>query len=749
MKYKFSKIITVVLFLIFSEAKIVYSEAIKEFKIIGNDRIPSETIIMFSGIKTNDFVSTNELNKVLKKLYNTNFFENISINIVENVLEIRVKENPIIEKISYDGIKSNKINQLIKDNSTLRSRSSYNELSLKKDLENIKFVLKELGYYFPIIDTYVENLNENKVNITYQIALGEKAKIKKISFIGDKKFKDRKLKSIIISEENKFWKFVTNKKFVNQRIIELDKRLLKNYYLNKGYYNVVVDSSFAKLVNEKDFELIYNIQANEKYYFNDLKISLPNNFDKKNFISLDKLFKDLKGEPYSISKVEKILDEIDKITLLEQYQSITASVNENIDNKNINLEFLINETDQLIVEKINIYGNNVTKETVIRNQLEIDEGDPYNEILANKSINNLKSLNFFKNVSSNVTEGSSTQSKEINITVEEKPTGEISAGAGIGTSGSSISFGVKENNYLGSGIALSSNVTLTDESLKGLLSVTNPNFKNSDKAVSLSIEAIEIDRLKAYGYKTNKTGLSLSSNFEYLKNFRVGVGNSNYYEKIDTDKTASLKQKSQEGNYWDSFLNLSFDYDTRNQKFQTTEGFRSQYFIDLPMLSETATLQNTYIYKYFTELYENNISTASFYLRTSTSLKDKDIKLSERILLPSNRLRGFQRGKIGPKDGDDFIGGNYAATLNFASTIPQLLQNAENIDFLFFLDIGNVWGVDYFDGDDEGSEIRSSTGIGIDWLTPVGPLNFTLATVLNKASNDKTETFRFSLGTSF
>ena len=281
MKYKFSKIITVVLFLIFSEAKIVYSESIKEFKIIGNDRIPSETIIMFSGIKTNDFVSTNELNKVLKKLYNTNFFENISINIVENVVEIKVKENPIIEKISYDGIKSNKINQLIKDNSTLRSRSSYNELSLKKDLENIKFVLKELGYYFPIIDTYVENLNENKVNITYQIALGEKAKIKKISFIGDKKFKDRKLKSIIISEENKFWKFVTNKKFVNQRIIELDKRLLKNYYLNKGYYNVVVDSSFAKLVNEKDFELIYNIQANEKYYFNDLKISLPNNFDKK------------------------------------------------------------------------------------------------------------------------------------------------------------------------------------------------------------------------------------------------------------------------------------------------------------------------------------------------------------------------------------------------------------------------------------------------------------------------------------
>ena len=136
-------------------------------------------------------------------------------------------------------------------------------------------------------------------------------------------------------------------------------------------------------------------------------------------------------------------------------------------------------------------------------------------------------------------------------------------------------------------------------------------------------------------------------------------------------------------------------------------------------------------------------------MRSSNSLKSKDIKLSERIIIPSNRLRGFERGKVGPKDGDDFIGGNYAATINFTSTIPQVLENAENIDFLVFFDVGNVWGVDYFDGDDEGSEIRSSTGIGIDWLTPVGPLNFTLSTTLNKADKDKTETFRFNLGTSF
>ena len=337
----------------------------------------------------------------------------------------------------------------------------------------------------------------------------------------------------------------------------------------------------------------------------------------------------------------------------------------------------------------------------------------------------------------------------INITIEEKPTGEITAGAGVGTSGNTIAFGVRENNYLGKGISLDTNVSLSDESLKGLFSVTNPNYKNSDKLVYFSAEAIETDRLTAFGYKTNKTGFSVGTNFEFLDDFNLGLGNSNYYEKIDTDSTASARQRLQEGNYFDSFLNINFDYDKRNQKFQTSDGIRSQYFIDLPLLSETATFTNTYLFKYFTELYENNVSNISLYLRSSTSLKNEDIKLSERIILPSSRLRGFERGKIGPKDGEDFIGGNYAAAINFSSTIPQILENSENIDVIFFIDAGNVWGVDYFDGDDEGSEIRSSIGLGLDWLTPIGPLNFTLATAITKAESDKTETFRFNLGTTF
>ena len=743
------KLLKLILFFVIFFNTYSFSQIINNIIINGNERIPNETILMFSTAKINENIDSNRMNEILKNLYDSNFFKDVSIKIDNEILYINVDENPIIQEIIYKGIKSNRIKEAIKENLILKPRSSYNEISLKNDKENVKSALKKLGYYFSEIEIYVENLEDNKVNITFDIDIGDKAKIKKISFIGNKIFKERKLKSLIVSEEYKFWKFISGKKYLNEDLISLDKRLLKNYYLNKGFFNVEINSSFARLVDNENFELIYNINANKKFFFDNLSIKLPNDFDQQNFDRLKKLFSDLKGEPYSLNRVKNILEEIDLIALEDQYLSVNASVEEKIVSDKINLIFTIDVSQQSIVEKINIFGNNVTRENVIRNQLEIDEGDYYNEILANKTINNLKSLNFFKTVKSEVLDGSDINQKIINISVEEKPTGEISAGAGVGTNGGTVSFGIRENNYLGKGLTVQSNLTINEESLKGLLSVSNPNYKNSDKAVYFTAEATETDRLKNFGYKTNKNGFTIGTNFEYLRNFRIGVGNSHYYEKIDTDSTASTRQQAQEGNYWDSFLNFRLDYDTRNQKFQTSDGIRSRYFLDLPLLSETASLTNSFDFKSYAELYENNVSTFSFFLSATTSIKDENIKLSERIFLPSNKLRGFERGKIGPKDGDDFIGGNYAMALNFSSTIPKILENSQDIDVLIFLDAANVWGVDYFDGNDEGSELRSALGIGVDWLTPIGPLSFTLAEPLSKANTDKTESFRFNLGTTF
>ena len=260
--------------------------------------------------------------------------------------------------------------------------------------------------------------------------------------------------------------------------------------------------------------------------------------------------------------------------------------------------------------------------------------------------------------------------------------------------------------------------------------------------------ATEIDRLKSSGYKTNKTGFSLGSRFEYYDDFFLNIGSSTFYEDLETDSTASATQKTQEGNYFDTFLKLDFNYDKRNQKFQTTKGFRSFYSIDLPLVSDTYSLINSYNYKYYTELFENNVSSFSFLFEAVNSINDKNIKLSERLYLSSSNLRGFEVGKVGPKDGDDYIGGNFVSLLIFHQLLPQVLPNYENADFLIFFDMANIWGVDYNSSLND-NEIRSSIGVAVDWFTPIGPLNFSLAQPLSKSNNDTTETFRFNLGTTF
>ena len=742
------KTILFLIFFSFISTPWLRAEVIEKIDIEGNQRISSETIKMFAGVSVSDDLSESDLNEILKKLYNTNFFDLVSVKILKNKLLIKVKENPIIQNITFEGIKSSKILDELRKSVVLKSRSSFSEFLLNKDRIKIQNYLKEKGYYFSKIEISKEDLGDNKINLFYNITLGEKARIKKISFIGDKIFKDKKLKGVILTEEYKPWKFLSGRKYLNEAIIKYDERLLKNFYLNKGYYDVVVNSSFAKITNDQSFELIFNIEANSKIFFGDLKIELPNDFSKSNYQEVEKFFKKLENEPYSINRIENIVEKIETITTNEQYESIKASINEKIVLNKININFKIEETEKFYIERINIFGNNITRESVIRNQIEIDEGDPFNQILYAKSLNNIKALNFFESVNGEIIDGNEFNTKIINIEINEKATGEIFAGVGTGTDGSNFSFGIKENNYLGRGVKVDSNLNVSEEKLKGKFLVSNPNYKNSDKNLDLSLEVTSIDRLATSGYKTNVTGFGIGTNFEYLDDLRFGLSTRNSIEKISVDSSASTKQKKQDGSYFDSFIGLDFFYDKRNQKYQTTSGFFSSYGMNLPIISDTNTLTNTYNYKIFKELYENNVSTFSFLFKGANSLTGDDIKLSERLYIPGRKLRGFESGKIGPKDGSDYIGGNYVSSINATTTLPILMENVQSVDIVMFADAANIWGVDY-DSSLDNSGIRSSIGIGLDWLTPVGPLTFSFAQPITKEPSDIEERFRFNIGTSF
>ena len=740
-------LIFISIFLLF--CNISFSEIVNKIKIEGNVRISSETINIFSQVSIGDDLGLIEIDSILKKIYSSGFFEDVKINFQDNLLTIKVVENPIIQNITYDGIKAQKVKDVITKNLNLKDRYSFNETLLLEDKNQIINSLKSIGYYFADVQVFKKELEDNKVDITYRINLGNKAKIKKISFLGDKIFKDNKLKRLIISEEYKFWKVISGKKYLNSDIVELDTRLLRNYYLNNGFHNAKVNTSFAKLINDDAFELVFNIDAGNKFFFNDLNLNLPVDFENQNFIALDNIFKEIKNKPYSLILMEKIIEQIENITLNEEYRSISVSIDKEIIENKININFNIEKSEEAYVERINIYGNNVTRESVIRNRFFIDEGDPYNEILKNKTLNEIRALNFFKSVNIDTEDGVNRGSKILNINVEEKPTGEIAALAGVGTTGNTVGFSVRENNFLGKGIGLDSNLTLTKDSIKGLFSVTNPNVYNSDKSITTTFESSELDKFSDYGYKTSKTGFLVSTNFEYLDDFRLGIGSSNYYQNIETDSTASESRKKQRGDYWDSYLKLDFDYDKRNQKFQTSSGYRSFYSLDIPLISDTNTLINSYSYQKYGELYQNNITTFSVYLNSVNSISGNDVKLSERLYIPSSKLRGFKFGAVGPKSGSDYIGGNYIGAINLISTLPQILENSQNLDFSIFFDAANVWGVDFDSSINDSNDIRSSIGIALDWLTPIGPLNFSLSQPITKSSTDEVETFRFNLGTTF
>ena len=737
-------------FILFFISSLSIAQTISEIKVDGNKRISKESIIIFGDIDFNKSYNDDDLDTVLKNIYETNFFKKINLRINNTILEISVIENPIIEDIQINGIKSEKLTELLFDKIKLKNRSSYIESLFLSDLNLVKNILKSSGYYFADVKT-TSTLNEeqNSTRLTYDINLGKRAKIHEVQFIGDKKIKDRKLMNIITSEESKFWKFISQSIYLNSERIELDKRLLTNFYKNNGYYNVKITNSFVEFNNEDSFKLIFNINSGEKFIFNELTLVLSDDYDSKYFMKINESLVDLKNQEYSLDKVEKILREVDKIALTKQYQFIDASLDETIINNNkLNISFSLKDNEKFYVEKINILGNNYTIEEVIRNSLIVDEGDPYNEILFNKSVNNIKAKNIFSKVETNIIPGSSEGLKVVNLTVEEKPTGEISLGAGFGTSGGTIGGGIKENNFLGKGIKLNSNLQFSENSIKGQFIYEKPNFNYSDNSLFTSIRSTSTDNISDFGYKTSDLGVSLGTSFEQFENlyFRPEVDIS--YEKLETTSTASASLKKQEGNYFDSYFNYSLDYNLTNKRFRPDEGFRNIFQQELPVISDNYEIVNSFESTRYQKISEM-VTKVSFYGKAVNSLGNEDVRISKRLFMPSSKLRGFESGKIGPLENNDYIGGNYISALNLSASLPKILPSFQNLDFSLFVDAANIWGVDYDSAIDDNNKIRSSTGVAMDLLTPIGPLNFSLSQPITKNSTDKTESFRFNLGTTF
>ncbi len=741
-----TKIIKIILFL-FVFTSHLKAEIVNNIVIEGNERVNEETIKIYGDIKVNKNYNDKDLNQILLNLYETNFFEEVNVDLSNGTLTVKISEYPILNQIVLLGENSVRISREIKKIIFLKEKSSFIQTKLSEDINTIKKLYASIGYNFTNVEAKIKKV-DNTVDLVIEIDKGNQTRISSIKFIGDKKISDRRLRDIIASEEHKFWKILSKNTNFSKQLVLLDERLLKNYYKSNGYYDVKINSKSAVLKDDNNIDITYSIDAGKRFIFKKITTNIDPVLDPNLFAPLQKTYKKYIGQYYSPFSIKKILEEIDQLIDDTNLQFVEHNVEEILSNDTIEIKFNIYETDKILVNRIDITGNNVTNEEVIRSELLLEEGDPFSELSLDKSVAKLKARNIFSNVTSKISDSKELNQKNIIIDVEEKPTGEISAGAGIGTSGGTFAIQVSENNWLGTGNRIKFDLEVDTESLGGTLNYTDNNYNFTGNKLNYYVSSRSNDK-PDQGYENTIISSGINTSFEQFRDVFLSLGLAVSYDDLRTQNNASSSLKKQSGEFSEFVGQYGIKTDKRNRAFMPTSGYVTTFNQELPIYADKSSITNTFSLSNYKSITEDVIGATKIYLTAINGLNDEDVRLNKRRNLSSKRLRGFERGKVGPVDGSDHVGGNYAASLNFEASFPNLLPDSTKTEIATFLDFGNVWGVDYDDSLDDTNEVRSTIGAAVSWMSPIGPMNFTLSSNLKKADTDKTESFTFNLGTTF
>ena len=723
---------------------------IKKVNIVGNTRVNSTTIESLVDKKIAN-IDTIYINNLTKKIYDTDFFADVKISFNQDVLTINVVENPIVNFFYINGVKDSDLDQVNKI-FTLKENSIFSSSKLKKDIEATSEFLKASGYYQASIVPEVIKIDNNQINLIINIDKKEISKIKNIYFIGNKFFSDSQLLDIITSAEDGWWKIFSTSALSEQRI-EYDKLLLKEFYKSKSFYDAQIESAFASVDKNNKFTLTYSINSGRKYKFGDYDLKVSGLVLKEADINEIKNIsaKLLKNEFYSPLTINKINKQITDFLENKKYVHFEINIQDvKATDDKINIIVQLSEGQKSLVNKINIQGNVITEEKVIRDNLIISEGDQLNSSKVKKSIDNVKSKQLFSKVDYKIEDSDKKNFKDLNLFVKEQPTGSISAGVGYGTNGGLLEASINERNFLGKGINLNFSGRLSTDVIRGELSYADPNYLNSNKELAASLFS-EVDDYANSGYQNKRVGTRFSTKYEIYEDifFRPNLGAQ--FDKLEVTGSASSLLRSRQGEFVTTSFGYNFLYDQRDSKFSPTSG--SVIYFDqniATFFSDIPTVQTGVGGTFYKELFnEKYIGSAKARLANVVAFNDKDVKLSDRIFASTSDLRGFELRGVGPVDSGDHIGGNNLATLSLKSTFPNPIPENLRATTFLFLDMGNVWGADYTSSISDSSKLRASTGIALDLMSPVGPLSFTYSIPLSKASTDKEQNFLFNIGSSF
>jgi len=742
------RILTVFLLLLLTNNS--FSE-IKKVVIIGNARVSSNTIESLVDKKVSNIDSI-FINNLTKKIYDTDFFSDVKIAYNQDILTITVSENSVVNFFYINGLKDKDLDEVNKIIS-LKENAIFSTSKLKKDIESVKDYFRATGYYMATIDPEVIKIANNQINLILNIDKKDISKIKNIYFIGNKFFSSSQLADVISSAEDGWWKFFTSAS-LNEQQIEYDKQLLKDFYKSKGFYDIQIESVFAAVDNSKNFNLTYSINAGKKYKFGNVEIQ-PSSpvYKEKDILEIKNISnKVLKNEHYSNILIGKLNKLITNYLESNRYNTFEVNVQENKKSDElIDVLVQLNQEQRVLINKINISGNSITEEKVVRDNLYLSEGDNLSNSKLKKSIDNVKSKQYFSKVDYKIEDSiEKKNAKDFNIFVKEQPTGSISAGVGYGTNGAMVQASINERNFLGQGIGLNFTGTFSTQKVSGEFSVVDPNFKNSNKELGVSLIAQNDDYTNS-GYTNKSLGGRVATKYELYEDLYFRPNANIQSDKLETNSNASTLLRSRQGSTITTGVGYNFSADFRDSKYSPTAGSISYFEQNIAtFISDIPTVVSSVGSTYYKELFSDKyIGSAKVRFSNSTALNSKDVKISDRLYPSQTELRGFELRGVGPVDGVDHVGGNYLAILSLKSTFPNPIPDNFKANSYLFYDVGNVWGVDYSDIISSNSKIRSSAGVALDFMSPVGPLSFTYAIPLSKSSTDKQQNFLFNIGSSF
>ena len=717
----------------------------------GNVRLDTEVIIRDS--KINDFTIKNSkaINLAVKNLFATGYFKDVKISKSgENIL-ISVVENPIINLIAFEGNSEIK-DETLEDEVLMKIRNVYSSDKIKDDVLKIQNLYKRLGFFSAFVEPKIIKLNGNRINLVYEISEGSEAKIKKINFVGNKKFSDSTLKDVIYSEETRWYKFWGGSDKFDQDRLNYDKDVLKKYYFDNGYIDFRILSTSSQLVSStKDFILNFKIFEGNRYKVSEVEVD--SNIRGFKNINIKKLLEIEKNDWFSSKNVERTMDNI--IEKASEYGFAFVNVRPKLKKINnfVSIIFEVVEGDKFYVERVNIQGNLKTHDKVVRREVEVDEGDAFNLTKIRKTERNLNSLALFESVSVNYDQLENTNKAVVDIEIKERSTGEFSVGAGLSSlDGVMGNVGIKENNLFGEGKELSASLGLSTRRNSIDLSYTEPYLFGKDLAAGIDLFNVRRNNKTYSGYKHNIIGFKVRSGYEIIDDLRHFNSYTLRRDKIhDIDPSSSTYIKAQEGKSVTSMIGQALQFDKLNDRINPTDGYRIRFDLDYYGLGGNSRhLQTELKIASFFRIFENII--ASTHLDLGYILPFKDVKINNRFFLSGDQMRGFKNHGIGPRDikTSDALGGEQYAVLRNEINFPLGLPEELGLKGVVFGDVGSLAKTfDMGQNIKDKINLKAATGIGVQWLSPFGPVKVYLSKAILKETYDKTETFRFTFGTTY